>query len=77
MLDTVKEMAHKHFQGARGSHNWDHTLRVYRLCEHLGAAEGVDLDVLWRNSLNGLLKRTKEKGEHYGNEYRIQDRQSG
>jgi uncharacterized protein len=46
MLDTVKEMAHKHFQGARGSHNWDHTLRVYRLCEHLGAAEGVDMDVL-------------------------------
>jgi uncharacterized protein len=46
MLDTVKEMAHKHFQGARGSHNWDHTLRVCRLCEHLGPAEGVDLDVL-------------------------------
>ena len=46
MLDTVKEMAHKHFQGARGSHNWDHTLRVCRLCEHLGSAEGVDLDVL-------------------------------
>ena len=46
MLDTVKEMAHKHFQGARGSHNWDHTLRVCRLCEHLGSIEGVDLDVL-------------------------------
>lgn len=42
MLDTVKEMAHKHCQGARSSHNWDHTLRVYRLCEHLGSAEGVD-----------------------------------
>ena len=53
MLDTVEEMAHKHFQGARGSHNWDHTLRVCRLCEHLGSAEGVDLDVLWRNFLNG------------------------
>ena len=46
MLDTVKEMARKHFQGARGSHNWDHTLRVCRLCERLGSAEGVDLDVL-------------------------------
>jgi uncharacterized protein len=46
MLDTVKEMAHKHFQGARDSHNWDHTLRVCRLCEHLGSAEGVDMDVL-------------------------------
>ncbi len=46
MLDTVKEIAYKHFKGARGSHNWDHTLRVCRLCEHLGAAEGVDLDVV-------------------------------
>jgi uncharacterized protein len=44
MLDTVKEMAHKHFQGARGSHNWDHTLRVSRLCERIGSAEGVDLE---------------------------------
>ena len=46
MLDTVTEMAHKHFQGARGSHNWDHTLRVCRLCERLGSTTGVDLDVL-------------------------------
>ena len=46
MLDTVKEIAYKHFKGARGSHSWDHTLRVCRLCEHLGSAEGVDLDVL-------------------------------
>ena len=46
MLDTVKKIAHKHFQGARGSHNWDHTLRVSRLCERIGSAEGVDLDVV-------------------------------
>jgi len=46
MLDTIKEVAHKYFQGARGSHNWDHTIRVCRLCERLGSAEGVDLDVL-------------------------------
>ncbi|MGD9301464.1 MAG: HD domain-containing protein [Desulfobacterales bacterium] len=46
MLDTISKLAHKHFQGARGSHNWDHTLRVCRLCERLGSAERVDLDVL-------------------------------
>lgn len=46
MLDTVKQMARKHFQSARGSHKWDHTLRVYRLCEHIGIAEEVDMDVL-------------------------------
>jgi uncharacterized protein len=46
MLDTVKQMAVKRFQGARGSHHWDHTLRVYRLCKHIGTAEGVDMNVL-------------------------------
>ncbi len=46
MLNFVKNQARKHFQNARGSHKWDHTLRVYRLCEHIGVAEGVDMDVL-------------------------------
>jgi uncharacterized protein len=46
MLDTVKQLAHKHFRNSRGSHKWDHTLRVYRLCKHIGIAEGVDMDVL-------------------------------
>jgi uncharacterized protein len=46
MLDTVERMACIYFQGARGSHNWDHTLRVRRLCERIGADEGVDMDVL-------------------------------
>jgi uncharacterized protein len=46
MLDTVKQLAIKYFQGTRGSHNWDHTLRVCRLCEQIGTAEGVDMDVL-------------------------------
>jgi uncharacterized protein len=46
MLDTVKQFAHQHFQTARGSHKWDHTLRVYRLCEHIGVTEGADMDVL-------------------------------
>jgi uncharacterized protein len=46
MLDTVKILAHKHFLSARGSHKWDHTLRVCRLCERIGVGEGVDMDVL-------------------------------
>ena len=46
MLDNIREIAHKYFQSARGSHDWDHTNRVCRLCERLGAAEGVDLEVL-------------------------------
>ena len=46
MLDTVKQLAIRCFQGARGSHSWDHTLRVCRLCQHIGQAEGADMDVL-------------------------------
>ena len=46
MLDFIKRKAYTYFQGARGSHDWDHTLRVYRLCERIGGAEGVDMDVV-------------------------------
>ncbi len=42
----IKERAKKLFKGARKSHNWEHTLRVYKLCEHIGAAEGADMNVL-------------------------------
>jgi uncharacterized protein len=34
------------FAPSRGSHDWDHTLRVYRLCRHIGAKENADIDVL-------------------------------
>ena len=46
MLDSVKQLAYKHFQTARGSHKWDHTLRVCRLCERIAMVERVDMDVL-------------------------------
>ena len=46
MLNIIKKHAHQHFQDVRGSHKWDHTLRVCRLCKHIGIAEGVDMDVL-------------------------------
>jgi len=46
MLENIKKLAKKMFDGAPGSHDWEHTLRVSRLCERIGAAEGVDMDVL-------------------------------
>jgi uncharacterized protein len=45
-IDFVKEQAEKLFNGAKGSHDWEHTLRVYGLCERIGPAEGADMDVL-------------------------------
>ncbi|UCF93780.1 MAG: HD domain-containing protein, partial [Desulfobacterales bacterium] len=46
LLARVKHIAQRQFENSRGSHDWEHTLRVCRLCEHIGAAEGVDMDVL-------------------------------
>ncbi|MDY6790933.1 MAG: HD domain-containing protein [Thermodesulfobacteriota bacterium] len=46
VLHDIREVAKGHFSGARGSHDWEHTLRVCRLCEQIGRAEGVDMDVL-------------------------------
>lgn len=43
---SVKENAKALFDDARGSHAWDHTLRVARLCWHIGKVEGVDMDIL-------------------------------
>ncbi|MFH0998186.1 MAG: HD domain-containing protein [Pseudomonadota bacterium] len=42
----IQTIARNMFTGARSSHDWDHTLRVLRLCEHIGPAERADMDVL-------------------------------
>jgi uncharacterized protein len=46
VLAAVREAARSHFRDARGSHAWDHTCRVVRLCERIGPAEGADRVVL-------------------------------
>ena len=46
MLSSVRKFARSRFREARGSHDWDHTLRVYNLCEYIGRVENVDLVVV-------------------------------
>jgi len=46
LLHEVKSSAQVHFENARGSHAWDHTLRVFQLCKHIGAVEGAEMGVL-------------------------------
>ena len=46
VLKDIKKIAKALFDGTRGSHDWEHTLRVCRLCERIGSVEGVDMDVL-------------------------------
>jgi uncharacterized protein len=45
-IHRMKKMAESFFEAARGSHGWDHTLRVYHLCERMGPEEAADMEVL-------------------------------
>ena len=42
----VTKFAENRFKQAKGSHGWDHTQRVVRLCSHIGAFEKADMDIL-------------------------------
>lgn len=45
-IDQIKCLAKDMYATARGSHQWDHTLRVYRLCDHIGRIEQADMTVV-------------------------------
>lgn len=45
-VDAVKTIARNLFDRARGSHDWEHTLRVSRLCGRIGPVEDADMSVL-------------------------------
>ena len=45
-IEDIKAFAIRSFSNARGSHDWDHTQRVYNLCMHIGQVEGADLEAL-------------------------------
>jgi len=42
----VRLQAAQLFESARGSHAWDHTMRVLQLCERIGPVEKADMAVL-------------------------------
>jgi uncharacterized protein len=44
--EAVRDQARGFFHGARGSHDWEHTERVLRLCRRIGPVEGADMPVL-------------------------------
>jgi uncharacterized protein len=46
LLASVRRTAEGFFAKAHGSHDWDHTLRVARLCERIGPMEGADMLVV-------------------------------
>ena len=46
MIHHLSETSRQLFENARGSHDWEHTLRVHRLCTRIGPKEGADMIVL-------------------------------
>jgi uncharacterized protein len=45
-LGEIRRSAKRIFENARGSHDWEHTLRVHALCRRIGPREGADMLVL-------------------------------
>lgn len=46
ILLKIRRIAEQRFSGSPGSHDWEHTLRVHRLCRCIGPMEGADMMVL-------------------------------
>ncbi|MFY9941950.1 MAG: HD domain-containing protein [Desulfobacterales bacterium] len=46
VMAPVRQFAERLLRGSRGSHAWDHTLRVCRLGRHIARIEGADLLVV-------------------------------
>ncbi|PKN29937.1 MAG: phosphohydrolase [Deltaproteobacteria bacterium HGW-Deltaproteobacteria-21] len=46
MIERVRKFALQSLAEAPSSHDWDHTLRVFTLCMHIGPMEGADPFVL-------------------------------
>lgn len=60
-ISTIVEEARSHFADAKGSHGWDHTLRVHNLCIHIGLIEHADIRVLELASLlHDIARKTED-----------------
>lgn len=45
-IKDIKAFSMKSLSNSLGSHDWEHTHRVYNLCMHIGKVEGADMEVL-------------------------------
>ena len=65
VLEAVRQESRAFFRNARGSHDWDHTERVFRLCLRIGRKERADLDILRLAALLHDIGR-EEEDRSYG-----------
>ncbi len=45
-LQNIRKVVRRKLSSSRGSHDWEHTRRVYNLCLKIGKPAGADLGVL-------------------------------
>jgi uncharacterized protein len=64
LVSRIREKAGTFFRSARGSHDLDHTERVYRLCLRIGRKEKADLGVLKLAALLHDIGREEEDRSH-------------
>ncbi len=64
LVSRIREEAGAYFRSARGSHDWDHTERVYRLCLRIGRKEKADLGVLKLAAILHDIGREEEDRSH-------------
>jgi len=75
LIEQIKKIAEKLFDGANESHDWEHTIRVARLCQRIGKEENADMVVLmiaaylhdigrcYQDSSNGAVCHAKKGAE--------------
>jgi len=59
-LDGVRELCRRVLEEEAGAHGWDHAERVWRLCRHIGALEGANLEILELAALLHDIGRAEE-----------------
>lgn len=45
-FEKIQKEAGRYFSGAKGSHDWEHTKRVFKLALHIGRKEKADLEIV-------------------------------
>lgn len=46
LITAIKKEAQGLLNDSKGSHDWEHTLRVYKLAEHIGKLENADMKIV-------------------------------
>lgn len=60
LIEKLTKIAKKYFTSAKGSHDWEHTLRVLKNCERIGKKEKADMTILRIAAILHDIGRSKE-----------------